>query len=90
MEQKPIILEMEEAKQELIQCVNDILKKHKLNCYLIEPTFAKLYEQIKTGAQNELAQARAQVESAKKAQAQTKALEVEQVSDVETIQNDLG
>ena len=84
---KSIILEIEEATQELIQCVNDIIKKHKINCYLIEPTFAKLYEQIKSGAQSELAQARAQMEAAKKAQAQ--ALEIEQAPDVDTTQNDL-
>lgn len=60
MEKKPLILEIEEAKQELIQCVNDILNKHGLNCYLIEPTFAELYAQVKAGARNELAQARAQ------------------------------
>jgi hypothetical protein len=59
MEQKPIILEMDEAKRELIQCVNDILQRHGLNCYLIEPMFAELYTQIKASAQNELAQARA-------------------------------
>jgi hypothetical protein len=60
MEKKSIILEIEEAKEELICCVNDILKKHNLNCYLIEPTFAELYAQVKAGARNELAQARAQ------------------------------
>lgn len=60
--QKPIILEMDEAKQELIQCVNDILVRHRLSCYLIEPMFAELYAQIKASAQNELAQARAQIE----------------------------
>jgi hypothetical protein len=59
MQQKPIILEMDEAKRELIQCVNDILQRHGLNCYLIEPMFAELYTQIKASAQNELAQARA-------------------------------
>lgn len=58
--QRPIILEMDEAKQELVQCVNDILARHRLSCYLIEPMFAELYEQIKASAQNELAQARAQ------------------------------
>lgn len=67
MEQKPIIIRMEEAKQELAQCVNDILQKHGLNCYLIEPTFAELYTQIRATAQNELAQARAQMEAAKAA-----------------------
>lgn len=62
---KPIILEIEEAKQELIQCVNDIFRKHGLNCYLIEPAFGEVYAQIKAGAQNELAQARNQIEQAK-------------------------
>lgn len=61
MKQKPIILEMDEAKQELVQCVNDILARHRLSCYLIEPMFAELYSQVKASAQNELAQARAQM-----------------------------
>ena len=59
MEQKPLILRMDEAKRELIQCVNDILQKHGLNCYLMEPTFAEMYAEVKATAQNELAQARA-------------------------------
>lgn len=67
MEQKPIIIRMEEAKQELAQCVNDIMRKHGLNCYLLEPTFADLYAQVRATAQNELAQARAQMEAAKTA-----------------------
>ena len=62
MEQKPIILEMDEAKKELVECVNNILQTHKLSCYLIEPMFAELYSQIKATAQNELAMARAQME----------------------------
>lgn len=60
--QKPIILEIDEAKQELVQCVNNIMQIHRLSCYLLEPVFAELYSQIKTTAQNELAQARAQME----------------------------
>ena len=60
MEQKPLILELDEAKQELVQCVNSILQNHNLSCYLIEPMFAELYSQIKATAQSELAQARAQ------------------------------
>ena len=58
MEQKPIILEIEEAKQELVQCVNNIMATHRLPCYLIEPVFKDLYEQVKSGAQNEIMQAR--------------------------------
>lgn len=68
--QRPIILEMEEAKQELIQCVNSILAKHKLSCYLIEPMFAELYGRIQSSAQNEIVQVRAQEEEFKKAQVQ--------------------
>lgn len=57
--QRPIILELDEAKQELVQCVNNILSQHRLSCYLIEPTFAELYAQIQASARNEIAQARA-------------------------------
>jgi hypothetical protein len=64
---KPLIVEMEEAKMELIQCVNDIMQRHGLNCYLFEPYFEELYAQIKMGARNELAQAKAQMEAAKAA-----------------------
>ena len=60
MQEKPIILELDEAKRELAQCVNDILSRHNLNCYLIESMFAEMHSQIKLSAQQELAQARAQ------------------------------
>lgn len=59
MEQKSIILELDEAKQELIQCVNEIMRNHGLNCYLMEPMFAELYAELQAGAQRDLAQARA-------------------------------
>lgn len=61
MEQKPIIIEMDEAKQELVQFMNELLRKHGLNCYLIEPIVAELYSQVRETAQNELAQARAKI-----------------------------
>ena len=66
MEQKSIILEMDEAKQELIQCVNEIMARHNLNCYLMEPTFAELYAEVKATAQRELAQAREAAKAASK------------------------
>lgn len=72
MEQRPIILDIEDAKQELIQCVNNILQTHKLSCYLIEPVFAELYSQIKASAQSELAQARARIQAEQNAKAQVK------------------
>lgn len=64
MEQKPLILEIEDAKRELAQCVNEIMHKHGLNCYVIEPYFGELYNQIRIAAQNELAQAREQIKGA--------------------------
>ena len=70
MEQKPIILRIEEAKQELLQSVNDVLQKHGLNCYLLEPVFTDLYAQIKASAQNELMQARAQMAAQMSAETQ--------------------
>ena len=60
MGQKNLIIEIDDAKNELAQCINDILRKHGLNCYLIEPVFAELYAQVKATAKQELAQARAQ------------------------------
>ena len=65
MDTKPLILRIEEAKQELAQCVNDTLQKHGLNCYLIEPSFADLYMQVKTMAKQELAQAKEQMKEKK-------------------------
>lgn len=59
--QRPIILEMDEAKRELVECVNNILQTHNLSCYLIEPMFGELYNQIKATAQHELEMARSQV-----------------------------
>ena len=58
--QRPIILEMDDAKRELVQCINNIMQNHKLSCYLLEPMVAELYAQIKATAKQELAQARGQ------------------------------
>lgn len=68
MEQRPIILRIEEAKQELIQSVNDTIRRHGLNYYLMEPTFADLYAEVRATAQRELAQARAQEAARKQAE----------------------
>ena len=69
---RPLILELDEAKQELVQSVNDIMAKHGLSCYLLEPSFAELYAEMKAGAQRELAQAKSQMEAAKAASDNTK------------------
>ena len=70
--QRSIILELDDAKQELIQCVNNIMGDRGLPCYLIEPMFAELYAQVKATAQRELAQAREGEMRAKMAETQAK------------------
>ena len=65
MEQTPIIIRIEEAKQELIQCTNSILQKYELNCYLIEPIIEKLYSQIQLLSREELKHAKEQINIAK-------------------------
>lgn len=59
--ERPLILEIEEAKNELIQCVNKIMQEHQLPCYFIEPVLKDIYIQIQNGAKNELETAKAQM-----------------------------
>ena len=66
MNERPLIIEFNEARIELTQSINNILQRG-LPCYLIEPILAELLAQIKMGSQNELAQAKAS-EAARKAE----------------------
>lgn len=67
---KPLILEIEEAKAETNTAINDILKKHNLPCYLYEPIIEDIHRQISSIAQNEVATIKAnyksEVEASKK------------------------
>lgn len=58
MEQKSIILALDEAKIELVQSINNIIRKYGLSCYLVEPFFDDIYSDIKRIAQDELSQAK--------------------------------
>lgn len=60
--QKPFILEMEEAKLEIVQAINNAIQEHKMPCYIIDIMLSEVVAQIKEGAKNELAMARQQVE----------------------------
>lgn len=64
--QKPFILEMDEAKTEIIQVINNAIQVHKLPCYLLLPTIENIYRDIQIGAQNELAMAKQQMEDEEK------------------------
>lgn len=61
--QKPFILEMDEAKTEIIQVINKAIQVRKLPFYLLLPTIESIYRDVQAGAQNELAMAKAQMEN---------------------------
>ena len=52
--QRPLILEIEETKAEIIDCVNNAMKSRNLPCYFVEPIIADIYAQVREGAKNEL------------------------------------
>lgn len=59
---KPLILEIDEAKNEMVASVNDIIQKHKLPFYIVEMIMSNVYVQIQDAAKSELAMAKKQVE----------------------------
>ena len=60
--QKPLILEMDEVKQEMIQVINHAIHVRKLPCYLIDMVLSDLCTQIADGAKQELTMAKEQME----------------------------
>lgn len=65
-ENRPIILEIEEAKNEIVQCINGVIQTHQLPCYFLEPILKEVYGQIKAAAQSELEATRAQLKENEK------------------------
>ena len=61
--QKPFILEIDEAKAEIIQVVNNAIQVRKLPCYMLDMVLSEICVQIKEGAKQELAMARQQMEN---------------------------
>ena len=64
--QKPIIIEMEETKMEMVQVINKAIQVRKVPFYFIDMILSELGSQIKEGAKNELSMAKAQVEEQQK------------------------
>ena len=64
--QKPIIIEMEETKMEMVQVINKAIQVRKVPFYFIDMILSELGSQIKEGAKNELSMAKAQVEEPQK------------------------
>ncbi len=61
--QKPVILEIEETKLELIQCINNAI--NKLPCYIVDMILSDLASQVKEAAKSELKTAKQQMEDSK-------------------------
>ena len=57
---KPLILELNEAKNEAASAINDIMRRHNLPCYFFEPIMRDLYNQILQHSQTELANSKAE------------------------------
>ena len=55
---RPFILEVDEAKKEFIQVINNAIHARKLPCYIIEMIVNDLHLQIKEGAKSELEMAK--------------------------------
>lgn len=60
--QRPFILEMDDAKKEIVQSINNAIQVHGLPMYLVDMILSELYAQVKEGAKQELTMARQQEE----------------------------
>lgn len=61
--QKPLILEIEEAKTELVEAVNKAIQVHKLPCYIVDLILQGIVAQVKEGAKQELEMAKEQMKT---------------------------
>ena len=52
--QRPLILEIEEAKTEIITAVNKALTERGIPCYILSPIIRDVYTQVENGAKSEL------------------------------------
>lgn len=59
--QKPFVLEIDEAKSEIIQVINNAIQVHKLPCCILDMILSEIGAQIKEGAKQELAMAKQQM-----------------------------
>lgn len=59
---KPLVLALDEAENELVNTVNELIAKYNIPCYLLELIFDKIHRQLKDGAKKEIVSARLQME----------------------------
>ena len=66
--QKPFILEMDEAKTEIAQAINNAIQVRRLPLSIVDMILSEFYIQVKDGAKQEIAMARAQMENNEEAE----------------------
>lgn len=67
---KPFILEIDEAKAEMVASINDIIQRHQLPFYIVEMIMGNIYTQIQSAAKSELEMAKSQVSESVETDAQ--------------------
>lgn len=60
--QRSLIVEMDEAKLEIAQSINNAIQVHGLPLSIVDMILSEFYVQVKDGAKQELAMARQQIE----------------------------
>lgn len=66
---RPFVLRLDDAKQEIIQSVNNAINIHQIPCCIVDMILLDIYSQVKDGAKKEMEAAKQQViaeETAKK------------------------
>lgn len=61
MNDKPLILRIDEARKTLVDAVNVVIKEHNLPCFLVESIIAEVHASISDGAMRERESALKQV-----------------------------
>lgn len=53
MNDNPLVIRLKEAEQQIISCVNAVMREQSLPCYLVEPIIEKVYRQTVEAARSE-------------------------------------
>lgn len=64
-QQRSLIVELDEAKAELVQCMNHIVGVRKIPCYFLESMLSDILVRVREGARNELIAAKQQMKQGK-------------------------
>ena len=65
MNNNPLVIRLKEAEQQIISCVNAVMREQSLPCYLVEPIIEKVYRQTAEAARGEYENAKLNLEEKK-------------------------